>query len=207
MLVILFACVWSTTLFSQTTIADNKVVLVADERMPNGGLVEQSPRFNLYLNPLVLIVSQFKGVDVGLDYKVADYITVGVGLRTANWLSGINDDVADYTSERSFRLQAEAYTGGSVFRSSFVVQAKAGLSRLEPYREVGTKPYDVPFEIFSLGALIGHRWFWTDPGEPGINLAILGGANVYFLNVPYVETSAVGPVAIPELRVDVGYTF
>jgi len=160
-------------------------------------------KFNAYCSPVEIVLSGFSDIDFGLDYKIAEFMTVGIGYRSKSGTSsGLIAEIPQGTSLSAFRIQAEAYTAGSAFKSSFVVQLKHTWNTFSDQRTAYTSSY----ALNGLGALVGWRWFWTDPGEIGLNVSLLAGGSR--LTVSEVSTDqAVGAGVVPELRVDLGYAF
>lgn len=201
----------SVDVYSQTGKAKKRAT--TGEQTTSEGVAKQSDatntvgegirRLNAYCSPVDIVLSGFSDIDLGLDYKVAEFMTVGIGYRgKSGTSSGIIAEIPQGTSLRAFRIQADLYTAGTAFKSSFAVQLKHTWNTFTDARDIYTSTYSMN----GFGALIGWRWFWTDPGEIGLNVSILGGGS----RLTVTEVGGSGAVVegvVPELRIDLGYVF
>ncbi len=185
---------------------------VTNDRAVEGGGLEparttrQVPqKFNITIDPLTLVFSDFNDIEVGFDYKISRFATLGVGYRSRSGSDGgsLNSyDLDPGESLSSFRFQAEIYTRGEAFRDSYVVQIKYTANQIKAIDSWGDV---VSASANGFGTLAGWRWFWTDPGQLGMNAGILGGLSRYAITEDG-GSSRTGLI-VYELRAEFGYAF
>jgi hypothetical protein len=129
---------------------------------------------NVFIQPIDLVVSKLHDVTFSLDVRVARFVTVGADYRsitgsTSNAVTALPEG----TSINGARLRADAYLNGRAFTSSFVAQLNYSfysLKRESYFGEVES------FGVSGPGVMFGWKWFWTDPGESGLNVGLMLGA-------------------------------
>lgn len=161
-------------------------------RLSRGSEAVSSKTANVFIHPLQLAVSSFNIITLSVDYKVAKFVTVGLDYVSQ---SGPTSLGPDYTASNSGgSIRADVYLNGRALTSSFVAQLNYYLLNINTiYRgeSVGTETSNGP------GVMFGWRWFWSDPGESGLNVGLLlGASNLSNESEP-----------TPKLRVEFGYAF
>lgn len=129
---------------------------------------------NIFIQPIDLVVSKLHDVTFSVDVRVARFVTVGLDYRsitgsTSNAVTALPEGA----SINGARLRADAYLNGKAFTSSFVAQFNYSFYNLKRENYFG--------ELESLGVsgpgvMFGWKWFWTDPGESGLNIGLMLGA-------------------------------
>ena len=129
---------------------------------------------NIFIQPLDLVISKLHDVTFSFDIRVARFVTVGLDYRTITGSTGnAVTTLPEGTSINGARLRADAYLNGRAFTSSFVAQLNYTFYNLKRLNYFGDEE---SLGISGPGIMFGWRWFWTDPGESGLNVGLLLGA-------------------------------
>lgn len=185
---------WSNPTNSGDVVANVEQVSYPDEES------ERRRKFNIYCSPVDLVLSRLSDIDLGVDYKIAEFITGGIGYRNKSGTgSGLVYELPLGSGLSAFRVQSELYTSGHAYKSSFVVQLKYTWYSLTRNSSV------LPYSFQGPGALLGWRWFWTDPGESGLNVSLLAGGET--LSVANNSKNVLLVGLVPQIRIDLGYAF
>jgi hypothetical protein len=155
---------------------------------------------NIFIQPLDIVASKFQDLTFSFDVRVARFVTVGFDYRT---IAGSTEDALLYlpkgNSLRGMRLRADAYLNGRAFTTSFVAQFNYSFYRLQ---ETVYQGIEETTSVSGPGVMFGWRWFWSEPGESGLNVGLLLGVyNVDGENYRGLNTT------MPDLRLEVGYAF
>lgn len=155
---------------------------------------------NIFIQPIDLVISKLHDVTFSFDVRVARFVTLGFDYRT---VTGSTEDALIYLpkgkSLNGMRLRADAYLNGRAFTTSFVAQFNYSFYRLT---ETSYPGYDETSTVSGPGVLFGWRWFWSEPGESGLNVGLLLGAyNLDGENYRGLNTM------MPDLRLELGYAF
>lgn len=128
---------------------------------------------NVFVHPLDLILTGLQDVTLSADVRVARFLTLGVDYRTSTGKSLLLEYYASNTPLTGVRLRGDAYLNGRAFTSSVVAQLNYQFLSIQRKSISGKTEV---LEIAGPGVMLGWKWFWTDPGESGLNLGMMAGA-------------------------------
>lgn len=134
---------------------------------------------NIFIQPIGLVISKEEDVTIGVDVRVVRFVTVGFDCR---YMTGSTSNAVTALPEGTFingaRLRAEAYFNGKAFTSSFVAQLNYSFYSLkrDSYSRLTSELGSL--DVSGPGVMFGWKWFWTDPGEFGLNVGLMLGAYV-----------------------------
>ena len=126
---------------------------------------------NVFIHPLALAISKFEDLTLSIDVRFAKFATVGVDYSRYSTSSGTFER---HERASGGRLRVDVYLNGRAFTSSFVAQLNYTFLNVEvPIFRGGNKSVSAS----GPGLMFGGRWFWTDPGNFGLNVGLLLGAS------------------------------
>jgi hypothetical protein len=160
------------------------VQAIKSQSQDNGILYRYSNKeINLYLRPLNIAFSQGNEVDIGVDYPIHQRFTIGAAFRyKRNEVNTSVDpyiygDFVGYGTGIGTRIQTEYYITDDVFNDSWVVNVNYSLHSVSIVAEPGSNRIvsDRASLQGGFGLLAGYRYFWSNYGQTGLNLGLLGG--------------------------------
>lgn len=128
---------------------------------------------SVFIHPLDLILTGLQDVTLSADVRVARFVTLGADYRTSTGKSSLIEYFASNTPLTGIRVRGDVYLNGRAFTSSFVAQLNYQFLSIKRTSVSGSEE---ALDISGPGVMLGWKWFWTDPGESGLNLGLLLGA-------------------------------
>lgn len=128
---------------------------------------------NVFIQPLDMILTGLQDITLSADVRVARFVTLGADYRTSTGKSSLIEYFASNTPLTGIRVRGDVYLNGRAFTSSFVAQLNYQFLSIKRTSVSGSEE---ALDISGPGVMLGWKWFWTDPGESGLNLGLLLGA-------------------------------
>lgn len=160
--------------YAKTSIGQMNTTMTSASAQDQTPTVDQSPKtINVIAHPLDLILTGLQDITLSADVRVARFLTLGVDYRISTGESLLLEYFASNTPLTGFRIRGDAYLNGRAFTSSVVAQLNYQFLSITRTSISGNTE---ALEIAGPGVMLGWRWFWTDPGESGLNLGLMAGA-------------------------------
>lgn len=153
------------------TVSKESLMLQRESAVIDDGVALKT--VNVFIQPLDLILTGLQDVTLSADVRVARFVTLGADYRTSTGKSSLIEYFASNTPLTGIRVRGDVYLNGRAFTSSFVAQLNYQFLSIKRTSVSGSEE---ALDISGPGVMLGWKWFWTDPGESGLNLGLLLGA-------------------------------